>query len=271
MKRYLLITIMIAIIILTASVAVLQGCKKNSVFTVTFNIGDYGIEQPVTATVNNGGKVTKPDVEIVPSEGYVMVWYSDSALTSIFDFNSPVTSNMTLYLGEDGLIFTISYTDVSSEWFNIAELPTSYKAGVGATLPSPNSAFAKGYNNGNWFVGNRDIGKLIKQNEIGDLILHFRGNLIEYKIRYSNIDYIDLGEDNYSAYLTNSNPLVYRVTDGIVTLVAPVIAENCPHTSKVFSHWERVSSSSIREGELIIELNIDLLSTTEVFIRAVWQ
>lgn len=67
---------------------------QTSLVTVTFNTN--GIGAPVSSqTFASGGNVIMP----TPSaEGYVFAgWYTNSGLTTAFDFSTSVTSNITLY------------------------------------------------------------------------------------------------------------------------------------------------------------------------------
>ena len=63
-------------------------------FTVTFN--SNGGSAVASQTVNSGGKATKP---ADPTKGGVSFggWYTDAALTTAYNFNNAVTSDLTLY------------------------------------------------------------------------------------------------------------------------------------------------------------------------------
>lgn len=64
-------------------------------YTVTFDYdkAESGID-PQTVTVSVGGKVTAPTTT---REGYTIKWCTDPELTSLYDFDTAVTKNMTLY------------------------------------------------------------------------------------------------------------------------------------------------------------------------------
>jgi len=63
-------------------------------YTVTFETNGGSAIQPVT--VGGGGTVAEP---AAPTKAYFAFagWYSDSNLTQVFDFNTPITGNITLY------------------------------------------------------------------------------------------------------------------------------------------------------------------------------
>ena len=67
---------------------------KTAVYTVTFD-SKGGSEVP-EQFVEYGGKATEPD-EPTRSGFNFDTWYSDSACTQIFDFNTPITGDITLY------------------------------------------------------------------------------------------------------------------------------------------------------------------------------
>ena len=67
---------------------------KSAVYTVTFDSkGDSEVPEQF---VEYGGKATEPD-EPTRSGFNFDTWYSDSACTQIFDFNTPITGDITLY------------------------------------------------------------------------------------------------------------------------------------------------------------------------------
>ncbi len=74
-----------------------SGDEAQGTYTVTFNTnGGSAIE---SVTVEEGSTVTQPDDPTnTSSEGIIFSgWYSDAALTTPFDFSTPITSDITLY------------------------------------------------------------------------------------------------------------------------------------------------------------------------------
>ncbi|NCA68149.1 MAG: hypothetical protein EOM87_08835 [Clostridia bacterium] len=271
MKRAAFIIVLAAIIILVTCAAIFMGCKnKPDNYTVAFDIGEYETEAPGSITVAAGSKIASPELSgsITPQAGRAFVWFTDSAKTAVYDFDTPVSGNMTLYLGEDGLVYSISYVDLIEGWFDVDALPTSYKAGVGVAIQSPVPA---GYYQGHWYQGARLVGYCgVSVNETSDLVLTYKIEAINYSIHYTNITEVN-GVD-YSAYIVNPNPLTYKVTDGVVTLEPPVVLEGCP---LVFSRWVLVKGNDYTERNALLdplsEITPELVVIRSVFIRAVWE
>ncbi len=70
--------------------------EKEVTYTVTFNTN--GGSSIASQTVSSGGTVTRPADPVL--SGYTFRgWYQDSALTTAWNFSSPVTKDMTLYAG----------------------------------------------------------------------------------------------------------------------------------------------------------------------------
>jgi uncharacterized repeat protein (TIGR02543 family) len=74
--------------------AIVQAVVVATTYTVTFSV-DGGSE--VTAqTVESGNKATQPTAPT--KTGFTFDgWYGEAGLTTLYDFNTPVTSNVTLY------------------------------------------------------------------------------------------------------------------------------------------------------------------------------
>lgn len=64
-------------------------------YTVSFDLNGHG-EAIASQTVTEGGKATEPTAPV--AEGYTFGgWYIDAACTTVYDFNTEVTANITLY------------------------------------------------------------------------------------------------------------------------------------------------------------------------------
>lgn len=271
MKRNIFIIAFVIVFIITATFAGFSGCKEQRTFTVTFDVGEYETDTLENMTVISGTKIIPPELSdsLNPEAGRAFFWYTDSAKTEIFNFDTPITSDMTLYLGEDGLTYSISYVDLPDGWFDVDTLPTSYKAGVGVAIPAPVPA---GYYQGHWYQGARLVGYSgVSVNETSDLVLTYKIEAISYDITYTNTTEVS-GVD-YSEYIVNPNPLTYKVTDGVVTLEPPTVLSGCP---LVFSRWVLVTDSShtARNAKVdpLTEITLELIETyNTMFIRAVWE
>jgi uncharacterized repeat protein (TIGR02543 family) len=75
-------------------------------FTVTFNSnGGSGV---ATQTVHAGGTATRPANSTL--SGFTFEnWYSDTELTTVYDFSAPVTGNITLYAKWNAVTYYIAY------------------------------------------------------------------------------------------------------------------------------------------------------------------
>ena len=74
-------------------------------YTVTFDLGvcPTGFEAPETQIVKSGDKATEPDMEL---DGYRVTWFN-SANDQKFNFNTPITTNVSLYAKWDVEVFLI--------------------------------------------------------------------------------------------------------------------------------------------------------------------
>ena len=78
---------------------------------VTFDVG-VGTGNSTTApqTLGYGDKATRPDTDPTPLIGQQFVgWYADSGLTTLFDFDQPVTADTTVYAKYTMIPYKVSY------------------------------------------------------------------------------------------------------------------------------------------------------------------
>lgn len=266
-------TIFLIIVLIISLTSTIVGCAKNKSFEVTFEIGDYDMEIISSISVKKGHKVYKPIIEHLPKEGFEWVWYTDIEGNNLFNFDTKISNNITLYLGERGLLYNVTYENINEDWFDITSLPTEYRAGQVVVLPRPDTKDTPGYQPGNWYVESvRDIGNEINEEEYGDLTLTFIADAIPYEIGYTNIGRIDNSDENYAEYITNNNPVIYKVTDGRVTLNAPTISEDCPHPPKEFLHWLLVKQPADYVGEIVEELDVNIFINNGAtpMLKAIW-
>jgi len=65
-------------------------------YTVTFDVGISDVTAPISQTIESGSSAVMPDLTV---DGYTVAWYSDPTFTTLFDFDSAITENITIYLG----------------------------------------------------------------------------------------------------------------------------------------------------------------------------
>lgn len=112
-------------------------------YTVTFN--SNGGTAVNSQTVPHGSKATDPGS--ISKTGYTFnYWCSDSALNTRFDFNIPITSNITLYAKFTINSYTVTFnTDGGS---SVASQTVNY----GAKASRPANPTKTGYNFVNWYT-----------------------------------------------------------------------------------------------------------------------
>ena len=111
-------------------------------YTVTF-VTNGGTEIP-SQTVNEGDKVSKPTD---PTREYYTFegWYSDSDLTQEYDFNTPVTSDISIYAKWEIVTFNVEFVTNGG-----TEVP-SQTVEYGATVEKPDDPTKENYTFKGWF------------------------------------------------------------------------------------------------------------------------
>ena len=91
---------------ITADITLYPKWTVNS-YTVSFvsNGGSTVVDQ----TVNHGNKATSPAPAPTKAGSTLVGWYSDVALTVVFDFNTAITANITLYAKWSLNSYTVSF------------------------------------------------------------------------------------------------------------------------------------------------------------------
>ena len=100
-------------------------------FTVTFN-ADGGSPTPAMQTVGEGGRETLPTPEPT-RDGYDFVHWSLQGQTTEFDFNTPITENITL-TAQWIELFTVTF---NADGGNPTPEPQTVRQGNTAALPTP--------------------------------------------------------------------------------------------------------------------------------------
>ncbi|MBO4425592.1 MAG: InlB B-repeat-containing protein [Clostridiales bacterium] len=114
-------------------------------YTVSFDTDDLGTE-PEPQTVYHGDMVSPP---VSPSEyGYTFTgWYADIDLTEPYDFDLPVTSDITLYAGWDLNSYTVTFNANGQ-----GTAPDAQDIYYGYSATEPEAPSATGYTFGGWYT-----------------------------------------------------------------------------------------------------------------------
>ncbi|WML24581.1 InlB B-repeat-containing protein [Neobacillus sp. OS1-33] len=112
-------------------------------YTLSFNSQGGSYVSPVTA--NSGSTFTQPTAPT--RTGYIFGgWYTDAACTNLYDFNTPVTSNVTLYAKWTTNIYRISFNS------NGGTSVPSTTVGYNKTFTQPTAPKRTGYTFGGWYT-----------------------------------------------------------------------------------------------------------------------
>ncbi|RAI93586.1 putative repeat protein (TIGR02543 family) [Paenibacillus pabuli] len=111
--------------------------------TVTFDT--YGGSAIADITAGYGDTIIAPPAP--EKAGYFFVgWYIDDTLTTRFDFNTPITSNLTLYADWSSQVYTISFVTYGGS--TLSDVYVKYNDKITAPTPPTRS----GYTFVNWYV-----------------------------------------------------------------------------------------------------------------------
>ncbi len=157
-------------------------------YTVSFNANGHG-SAPAVQTITSGGKASKPSDP--SASGYTFGgWYTDSACTTAYDFNSSVISNITLYA---------KWTAVSSGSGSGSGSGSSTTPAPSTPAPTPEPIETPKLTTGIAHV--QDIGDVSYTTEAGVLTIGTRG-------KSKRLEEITINFENNTPY---SGTLQYRV------------------------------------------------------------
>ncbi|KAK3582599.1 hypothetical protein CHS0354_024153 [Potamilus streckersoni] len=111
-------------------------------YTVTFNSNSGSFVPNVT--VNHGEKATKPADPTLANYTFVG-WYRDATLTNVFDFNTPITANITLYAKWTINTYTVTFNSNSGSFVPNVTVNHGEKATKPADPTLANYTFAGWY------------------------------------------------------------------------------------------------------------------------------
>ncbi|MDO4976056.1 MAG: InlB B-repeat-containing protein [Eubacteriales bacterium] len=173
----------------TGKKAVCNVTVSKKTFTVSFN--SNGGSAVAAKTVVSGSKVAKP---ANPTKaGYVFAgWYSNSSLTTAYNFNAAVTGNITLYAKWTNAIYTVAFNS------NGGSAVTSQSIYGGNQAFRPADPLKEGYIFSNWY----------KDSALTQ-VYNFNTNVTDNMTLYAGWDpyriTITLNADNSDDKLTNRN------------------------------------------------------------------
>lgn len=188
------------------------ACKPKT-FTVTFD--SQGGSAVAAIVVEKDAKVTEPADPVRPNtqdgKAYTFTgWFTDAAATQEFDFDTPITADITLYAGWT-LNLVVRFNTKTSGTVNSILLP---EAG-GTIAAAPTAPTREGYRFGGWFYGRPGMTWLEPTPVSFPLTVTSNTLLHAYwePLNSKTVNYSD--DETYFWSLTSDasliiNPLVYR-------------------------------------------------------------
>ncbi|MDR0456088.1 MAG: InlB B-repeat-containing protein [Treponema sp.] len=147
-------------------------------FTITFDSNE-GSAVP-SQTINSGNAAMRPTQPT--RNGYTFDnWYSNSDLTTLYNFSTPVTKDIILYAKWNPVLYTVTFNSGGS---NVPNQTIPY--GSTAKLPSP-APTRSGYTFDNWY-SNSGLTTLYNFSTpvIGDITLYAKWNIIQYTVAFNS-------------------------------------------------------------------------------------
>lgn len=215
MKLFKRIAIIVSSLILVLSAALFASCgeKKEpnpepmpmTYYIVTFDLNYEGAKN-TTQKVEKGKKATE---EKVTREGFDFDgWYADKALTELFDFNSAVNEDVTLYASwlESGVTYrTVTYH------YNYEGAPANLVQRVrdGEFASEPAAPEREGYDFFGWYRDAACESKFYFSSAIitENTEVYASWNVL-YTFEAENVDFSDLDGPGYSGSATGSDMIL---------------------------------------------------------------
>ena len=138
----------LSVVFMLLVVLTVVACQKKT-FTVTFN--SQGGDAVEAVTVEDGDVVAEPadPSRVEGDQIYSFVgWYTDAAATQEYDFETPVTGDLTLYAGWTQNV-VLRFNTKTSQTIAPILLPEN----GGSVAAAPAAPTREGYNFGGWFYG----------------------------------------------------------------------------------------------------------------------
>ena len=178
-------------------------------YTVTFNANGHG--DNTEATVEPGGTVSAP-TPAPTATGYTFGgWYRESTCKNEYDFNTPVTGDLTLYAKWTANQYTVSFNSNGGD-----DTPDSITVTYGGTYAGlPTSAGTKtGHTFAGWYTsatGGTEVNSSTVVKITSDQTLYAHWTAKEYTITYMSD----------GSQLSDLNPTKYTYGVGVPTLPTP--------------------------------------------------
>ena len=131
-----------------ASNLVLYAKFNAPTYTVFFDVNDCGSSSIASQTVEKHKWATNPQPDPTCANHTFTGWFTDAACTSRYDFNAPVTGDITLYAGwsANPMTYTVNYVDgnnqavypsktVTSPLFTVGQVITEQAMNVTGLIP----------------------------------------------------------------------------------------------------------------------------------------
>lgn len=223
-------------------------------YTITFN--SNGGPSVASQTKNYNTKVDKPNVS---RTGYTFGgWYTDAALTTSYDFNTPVTANLTLYAKWNIIYCTVDFVS------NCGTVVASQRIAYGSKANRPNVTLSKpNYTFVNWYTNNNytqvfDFDTIIKGNNTLYASWAYTPVIAKDKLTIDGVPYEKTGEVCViPASMTGAN----------ITTVTGVSYSNCYNAEFKQGRTVQISPYAMGKYPVTQELYKAVMSNQEFVVN----
>ena len=121
-------------------------------------------------------------------------WYLDAALTQLYDFNAPVSSDLNLYAKWDVILYPVRFNNqgfITTEWIT-----------HGSILSSPTAPQRLGHTFAGWYLSDQWLGQeyIFNQSIQSAVTLYAKWDVNQYLVRYLEEDGVTLIEERLVTY-----------------------------------------------------------------------
>lgn len=218
-----------------------------------------------------GGALPLPTVDA--ADYCEWAWFYDAEGKNLYDPAATVQADTTLYLGQIGKVYRLSYEHPEDVTFT-APLPQTYRYGVGVSLPQATQTPVGYHKQSTWKCEGQDSYWLgVPASAHGDLTLVWHAVAIEYSIGYAS------GIEGVAASAVHGNPTVYTVEMGDTLVLEPA-----SYSGRTFAGWVLYPQSSthpefVVNGELTVidepmyvtSLSFEAITWGQFTLVATWE